>query len=315
MFNKSLHHSPIVHYISQHKKALKTSLKHFTITPVTALLTCIVIGVVLTLPMGLFVFLKNIQVISHNLHNSAQITLYTNMNVSTDQITQLEQTLRANSDIQNFQYISPENGLKEFQQQAGFGDVLAELKDNPLPGVFIVYPKPSINTTAQAQNLLTQLENIHNVDSAQLDMNWLNKLNAMVLFGHHLAYVIMTIFFFAVLLIISYTIRLNTQNYQDEIRVIKLLGGTNRFIARPFLYNGMFYGLFGGIIAWLLISGVIWTLQNPMTELANLYGATFNITGLNLRLTVLLLGGGMLLGYFGSRLSVSRYIRNVDTPR
>lgn len=76
----------------------------------------------------------------------------------------------------------------------------------------------------------------------------------------------------------------------------------------------MFYGLFGGIIAWLLISGVIWTLQNPMTELANLYGATFNITGLNLRLTVLLLGGGMLLGYFGSRLSVSRYIRNVDTP-
>jgi cell division transport system permease protein len=298
--------------IARHAQAFVSGINQLSISPLASMMTFCVIGIVLALPMGLFVLLQNIQGISHSLHDSTKISLYLNSDISVGQLNDLERMLKADGSIENIQYISPDDGLKQFQQASGLGSVLDDIKKNPLPGVMLIQPAAAIQSVDQAQSLKARLQRLPKVSSAVLDMQWLQRLRAMIDIGNRLIYSVLFLFAMAVLLIIGNTIRLIVQNNRQEIMVTKLLGAENSFIRRPFLYVGIIYGLMGSIIAWLLVDMTMWFINPPIQRLANLYGADFSFQGLSFLSTLLLLFLGILLGYFGSLLIVNKYIRAIE---
>lgn len=298
----------MINYFIQHLRAFKLSISQLSIQPLTTFLTFAVIGVVLALPMGLYVLLQNAQAVTSGLHQTTQISLYLKQDLKPFEVEKLLQVFKQNHDIANAKYISAQQGLAELQQQYDFGNILTELDNNPLPGVIVVQPIKSLYTEAQIKPLLMSLKNIPQVRDAQLDFSWLRRLNAIINLGRHVVYAAMLLFAFGVLLIVGNTIGLITQRYRDEIFVLQLLGATNGFIRRPFLYSGMIYGLLGGIVAWFLIDVTMWGLSGSVTKLAALYGSQFHLQVLSSDATLFLLIGGAALGYFGSWLAVSRHV-------
>ncbi len=310
MKRKSLRAPRLIIFISRHIQAIRISINQLSISPLATLMTFAVIGIALALPFGLYTLLQNVQGISHNLHDSAQISLYLDSNTTQASVNNLNRILKTDNSIENVTYISPSEGLKEFQRNVGANNVLSGLKTNPLPSVLIIQPTTSAQNNLQIQQLLSRLKHLPNISNVQLDMHWLQRFNAILLLLHRALLAIMLLFALGVLLIIGNTIRLTTQHHRDEIYVIKLLGGSSRFIRRPFLYSGMLYGLTGSIIAWLLVDFSMAWLQAPVTRLATLYGSVFELHGLDVKTTLFLIVSGCLLGLIGSWLAVRQHIRN-----
>ena len=303
--------SRMQHILLEHLQALMNSLGQLSRSMAATLLTVGVIGIALALPLGLSVFLHNIQAVSGNLHGTSQISLYLDDTVGNQQATQMLHSIQMDQSVKQATYISPEQGLADFSASANFGDVLKDLKNNPLPGVVTVIPSDNLSS-AQVNQLVDRLQRLPGVQQAQLDMKWLQRLQAIIDIGHRAAVLLMILFSFAVLLIIGNTIRLTTQNHYDEILIIKLIGGTDDFIRRPFLYSGALYGLAGAIIAWFLVDFSIWCLQNPISKLTGLYGSNYQVIDLSLGSTFLLIVGAILLGLLASWLAVNQFIHKVE---
>ncbi len=303
--------APIL-YLFQHIQALKISFRQLSISPITTFMTFAVIGITLALPTGLFILLKNAQGITQNLNNTAQITLYLKHNIKQKQIDNLRKVIKSNQNVKTINYISPSEGLKQFQHDSEFNDALNTLKENPLPGVIIVKPKKAIGTILQIEQLSSILKKLPFVDNIQMDTQWLQRLNAILILIHNIIYSIVILFALGVLLIIGNTISLITQNYKDEITIIKLLGGSNRFIRRPFLYSGIIYGITGSITAWILADSAMFFLKPSIKHLTNLYNSQISIQSLDLTYSLILLFGGGILGYIGSWLAVRRHIKPLD---
>jgi len=117
-----------------------------------------------------------------------------------------------------------------------------------------------------------------------------------------------------VVLAIGNTVRLAIENRRAEIVVVKLVGGTDAYVARPFLYTGLWYGVGGGLIAVLLTSLALLLLQGPVAQLSGSYGSTFVLIGLGLSKGFLVIAGAALLGWSGAWISVLRHLRAIE-PR
>jgi len=302
----------MINYIINHLRAFKLSMNQLSMQPITTFITFAVIGIALTLPMGLYVLLQNVQTVTQGLHATAQISLYLNKNIKPLQTNKLLRQLNKDQEIVNTRYISAKEGLLELQKQYNFSNALSELNNNPLPAVIVVQPVKSLKIASQIKTLLGRLKKLPQVHYVQLDFSWLKRLSAIINLGKHVVYALMIIFAFGVLLIVGNTIGLITQKYRDKIFVLQLLGATNRFIRRPFLYSGIIYGLLGGIVAWFLIDLTMWWLHNSINNLASLYGAQFHLQMLSSTSTLVLMIGGAILGYAGSWLAVGRHIDIID---
>ncbi|MBN1684661.1 MAG: ABC transporter permease [Gammaproteobacteria bacterium] len=313
MVRKSPYTTGFLTYLIGHIQALKISLSQLKKSSLSTFITCMVIGISLALPVGMMVLLKNVRVATAGLKNTNQISIYLKTDISDKQRNDLLTLLNKDQSIHKTTYVSPEEGLKAFQDPLGLDkELLADLKENPLPGVVVVEPEPSLKDFLQINQLATRLKELPQVDQVQIDMAWLQRLNAILILIHRFIFAIMLLFALGVLLIISHTIQLITENYRDEIMIIKLLGASNSFIKRPFLYSGLLYGLIGGFIGWFLIFLIIGFLRGPIEQLALLYNSDFQLQGLNLHLSLLLLAFGGLLGYLGSWLSVCRHIKAIE---
>jgi cell division transport system permease protein len=295
-----------------HLQALMTSLGQLSRSPWATLITFAVIGIALSLPMGFSVVLKNVQVVSGSLHDTGQISLYLKSNLDSDTLNQDLNVLRADQGVAGVKYITPEDGLAEFSKQSGYTNILKGLPNNPIPGVIVVQPSPAFKFDWQVQQLYQRIKQLPGVSNAQLDMQWLQRLKAIVAMGHRATTLLLILFAVAVLLLIGNTIRLTTQHYREEIEIIKLLGGTNSFIRRPFLYSGAIYGFSGGIVAWFIVDIALHFLQNPISELSSLYGSQYETVGLGMHSTLLLLIGGTFLGVLAAYLAANRYIRQIS---
>jgi len=298
----------MIKLLSRHIRAFRASIHQLSIAPLATLMTFAVIGIALALPAGFFVLLQNLQVVGHGLHDSAQASLFLKSDIQKADVDNLMKLLKNDQTIQSVRYVSPDQGLQEFKKQTGFSEVLSELKVNPLPGIIIVEPIRTMQSSFQIAQLVARLKRLPNVQSVQLDMQWLKRLHAIVHLGKRICYAIMFLFALGVLLIVGNTIRLTTQNYRDEIELIKLLGGTDQFIRRPFLYSGIIYGVIGGIFSWLLVDLIMWWLQGPVNHLANLYNTQFYLNGLSASSTLFLLFSGAILGYIGSWIAVGKHL-------
>ncbi len=304
--------SRLAHYLAHHLHALVASLGQIWRAPIASIMTIGVIAIALALPMGLYVLLQNAKFVSQGWDEGAQISLFLKMDVSDQQAQALLAEVKDNKAVANANYISPADGLKEFEQQSGFGDVLKQLHDNPLPAVIVVHPAATLDTPEAIDNLLQELSHLPEVENAQLDMQWIKRLYALINLAQHGVYALGCLLALAVLLIIGNTMRLAMQNYRSQIEVYKLVGATNAFIRRPFIYNGMLFGLFGAVLAFALVYVLLMSLSGSVARLSELYNVNFAIHGINIQSLIGLLASGIVLGFLGSRLSVGRQLKMIE---
>jgi cell division transport system permease protein len=275
-------------------------------------MTCSVIGIALAMPVGLHVLLANLQHVSGAWDSGASISLFLKQKVSDRQALSLARVLRLHQRIENVELITREAALKEFQQLSGYADALEALDSNPLPALLIIQPKAEYTTAETAQLLVRELKLLPETEIVQLDLQWVRRLQAITVIAQRAVVVLAALLGMAVLLIVGNTIRLEIQNRHTEIEITKLIGATNAFIRRPFLYTGFWYGLFGGIIAWLLIAIATNLLSGPIANLANLYESSFDLAFLDFLTIVSLLLGSSLLGLAGAWLAVARHLSAIE---
>ncbi|NNF96059.1 MAG: cell division protein FtsX [Halobacteria archaeon] len=299
-------------YLLRHLQVFFYSLGVLSRSPFATLMTTAVIGIALALPSGLHVVLKNAQQLSGGWDGAAQISLFLKRTVPDDEANRLARQIQKLPEVASVSYISRREALQEFQRLSGFGDALEALQDNPLPSVLVIRPTPAASTPAATEKLLQRLQGYPPVDIAQLDMQWVKRLYVIMELVRRGVVVLAALLALAVLLVVGNTIRLAIQNRRDEIVVMKLIGGTDAFIRRPFLYTGFWYGLFGGVIAWLLVSLSLSILSDPVERLTGLYQSQFELSGLDATTTGMLIGTSILLGLAGSWLAVGRHLRDIE---
>lgn len=278
--------------------------------PLSSITTIIIIGIALALPFGFYILLQNVRSVSNQWDKGTQITLYLKKNTSTNRTQELLNQLQTNQNIVSVKYISPEDGLKEFQETSGFGNILSEFSENPLPGVILVQPQIALQSEANIAQLVATLEKLPEVDSAKLDENWIKRLYYLIDLSEHLVSALLLLFGIGVVLIISNTVRLSTQVSLKEIHNSKFANLDEIMLHRSQLYTGIWYGIFGSAFACLVIQLVIWWLQNPVHNLAYTYGSDFILQGITFRDCVILLFSGTILGLISSWLAVLRHLRN-----
>ncbi len=303
--------SNIHNYLLRHLQVMLSSLGELWRQPFATTMTLLVIGIALLLPAGLYVSLKNIEQISGEWEHANRISLFLQSGISDNRGQQLAEQLKTWPDIMDISYQSSQQSLNEFREISGLDSLLETLPENPLPAVIIV--EPDENQQAEAiEALLDRLAALPDVEQAQLDMQWLQRLRSINNAGQRGISILATLLSLSVLLVIGNTIRLAILNRQTEIRVIKLVGGTNTFVRRPFLYTGMWYGLLGGVLTWITLLISLLIISGPIDELAALYDSQFSLRWYAGQMLFYLPLIGLVLGVMGAWLAVSRHLSAIE---
>jgi cell division transport system permease protein len=299
-------------WLESHRASLVDSLRRLIKQPIGSFFTCLVMAVALSLPMGLALLLDNVERLGGSWQRAAQISLFLQVEASDAEGQTLREQIAAMDDVAAADWISREQALQEFQQQSGLGEALKELPENPLPGVVLVTPKEVDKVTLEALRL--RLADLPKVQQAQLDLVWVERLTAILSLGDRFVFGLTLLLVMALLLVIGNTIRLHIENRRTEIEVIKLVGGTDSYVRRPFLYMGALYGLGAGLLAWLVLAYGLGWLNDAVIRLAGLYGSDFALAGVPAGDGLSLLLGAVLLGYIGAWLAVARHLNELE-PR
>jgi len=301
-------------YMLRHAQVFFYSLGQLWRAPFAMLMTAGVIGIALALPTGLHLLLKNVELISGGWDGAAKLSVFLKTSVSDDQAHALGRRVRQMPQVAEVDVISREQALAEFKHESGFSEALSALDDNPLPAVLVITPKLQNNDATAIQRLAESLKRDQAVEFTQLDRQWLQRLYGIMHIIGRGVLILGAALALAVILVVGNTIRLAIQNRRQEIVVIKLIGGTDAFIRRPFLYTGFWYGLFGGIIALILVELALWTINGPVENLAGMYASRFYLHNLDAGTISTLLLLSILLGLVGSWLAVGRHLRDIE-PR
>ncbi len=299
-------------YFALQRETGKDSFHRLWQTPLASGLTVLVIAIALTLPTGFHALIGNARQASEGLETTSRISLFLKPELSNDTARRLVDRLKKHPKIAEAEAITKEAGLKELRAYSGFGDALEALDYNPLPAVISLSPRDSMASPELLEALLAELGALPEADFVQFDTEWLRKLRALLAMAERAIAVFGVLLSLGVLFIVGNTIRLELQNRREEIAVAKLLGATDRFITRPFLYAGFWYGLFGGGLAWLQSNSLLLILRAPAAELAALYGSPYRLAFLSLAETELLIGGSVVLGIAGAWAVVFYHLRKLD---
>ncbi len=298
-------------YLLTHLHVIVFSLGRMARNPLSSIMTTGVIAISIALPTGLYTSLDNLREVSGNWERAAQLSLFLKNDVSDEQARHLADNIRARPDVEKVELILKDQALEEFRRTSGFGDALNALQENPLPSVISVHPKNGISQASIRLQAET-LGNIDDVEMSQLDMEWLERLFAMMDIVQRVIIIITILLALGVLLAIGNTIRLDIENRRDEIIVSKLIGATNSFIRRPFLYSGIWFGLLGGGVAWLTVAVGMNVLNPTVQHLTHLYQSGYQLQGLGFSGGMTLLAFSALLGWLGSWLAVGRHLRAIE---
>lgn len=295
---------------AHHVRVFTSTIQELLRNPVSSLMTWLVIGIALALPAILYVMLKNISMVSGDWGGEPWVSLYLQDTVSDTSARRFADEVRAGAGIEEVIFVSSETALKEFQERSGFGEVLSTLDRNPLPHVIEVLPQSSDPVTLTT--MISGWESHDAVERVSVDLTWLERLYALIRFGERLVLSLGLVLGLGVMLVMGNTIRLAIENRRQEIEVVKLVGGTDAFVRRPFLYLGFWYGLGGAIIALILLQFSLVFLSGPVEMLAQSYRDEFALTGPGFVGYLVLLGGGALLGVAGAILAVSRHLSEIE---
>lgn len=299
-------------YFERHAQTLVGALGRIAQTPIATLMIISVIGIALALPLILQLLILNARQASGNWTQGTDLTLYLNTGVSEDRARAIEAQVRRRSDIAAVQLVTAQQALLEFREHAGFGTALDALTDNPLPHVLVVTPTLEASRGDSTEALQKTLGGIADVAEVQLDAAWIKRLHAMLDALWRLVAIIGAILVAGIVLIIGNTVRLDILNRRNEIEVMKLVGGSDGFARRPFLYSGLLYGLGGGAMALGLAALTTHLLAGSIRHIAELYGSNFGLIGVSWETGVLVLAGAGVLGWIGAWIAATWHIRAIE---
>lgn len=294
-----------------HGYTLIASLGRLWSRPLASLMTVGVIAIALALPAALHLALKNLSRLSERWQVLGEISVFLQTSAGEDTARELADEIAARPDVASVRAISPAEALADFGAASGFEPALEALPANPLPWVLVVTPTPGVLAGPGPAALGGELESLPDVDFAQFDMEWLNRFNALLQIGRRAGVLIGVLLAFAVLLIVGNTIRLELQARRPELEISKLLGATDGFVRRPFLYLGAWYGVLGGVLAGALIAALVALAGPPLDELASAYRSDYRLLGLSPGETLALPGAGAAIGWLGSWIAVGRQLSDV----
>jgi len=299
-------------YFARHAQTLVGSLGRIAKQPFAALMTMGVIAVALALPLFLNLVLQNVSAATGNWHDAFDLSVYMDKKASAARVTSLAKQLGLRGDVSAVRVITADQALAEFRVNSGFGNALDALSDNPLPDTLIVTPTLVASTPQGTDTLKAAIAAMPDVQTVQLDTDWVKRLHAMLDILRRVVLLTGGLLGIGVVLIVGNTIRLDILNRRAEIEVMKLVGASDGFARRPFLYSGIWYGLGGGVMALILVAVAAAVLSRPVEQLALLYGSQFRLQGLRFSAASGLLGVAVVLAWVGSWFAATRHIRAID---
>jgi cell division transport system permease protein len=301
-------------YGTRHAQALLGSFGRLARNPLATALTLLVIGLALALPAALGLLVINAQLATGGFGNAVDMSVYLKSGVSVAQAQQLATDARERPGVARVTVIPATEGLREFRKYSGFGAALDALKSNPLPNVLHVVPRAGASSAADLETLRRYFAAWPEVDVVQLDTQWVLRFNAILAVLRRVVLIAGVLLGAGVLAVVGNTIRLEILNRRAEIEVTKLVGGTNAFVRRPFLYTGMLYGVGGAVLAAAILEAAVLILDPSVATLAQLYGSRYSLQGPPGQVLGALFGGGMVLGWLGAWISAHRHLRSIE-PR
>jgi cell division transport system permease protein len=299
-------------YFARHAQTLVGSLGRIVGQPFAALMTMGVIAMALALPLLLSLFLANVRSAAGNWNDAFDLSVYMDKKAAPARTSSLAKQLRLRGDVAAVRIITADEAMAEFRANSGFGNALDALSDNPLPDTLIVTPALDASTPLGTAALKEAIAAMSGVQNVQLDTEWVKRLHAMLDILRRVVVLTGALLGAGVVLVVGNTIRLDILNRRAEIEVMKLVGASDGFARRPFLYSGVWYGMGGGIIALILVAAAIAVLATPVDRLAVLYGSSFHLQGLNFLTALQVLGAALGLAWLGSWIAATRHIRAID---
>lgn len=301
----------LLSYLHIHAQTLVSSLGRLPRSPYSSMMTIMVIAVALTLPGGFYVLVENFKQLSGVLETRNHISLFLKHTVTNETGKGIAKQVTGKPWVKQAKVITKEEGLKEFRDYSGFNSGMAFLEFNPLPVVIQIEPVETINEFRKLHGLIAELERIPNVESAQIDLQWVERVYSIMNLVRRGVVLLGLLLGMAVIFIVSNTLRLELKNRSDEIIVAKLVGATNGFIRRPFLYSGFWYGILSSLLGLIFIQLIIKVLEGPINEIAFLYGSEFKIQGLSVNESLTIVAISIILAITGAWLVLGSHLRHL----
>ena len=301
-------------WLERHAQTLVGSLGRLARQPIATILTIAVIGIALALPAALYLVVANARAVTAGLADTVQLSVYLRLPITAELARKVARAIEARDEVGQAELISPDEGLVEFRKLSGIGEALNALTDNPLPWLVRVQPAAQNDSAAAVEMLAAELRQLPEVELVEADTAWVRRLDAILDALRQVVVLAAAVLALGVLAIVGNTIRLDINSRRAEIEVTKLVGGSNAFVRRPFLYSGFWQGLAGGLLAVALIATGLAILEAPIARVAAAYGASFTLQGLATREWLAVIGGGATLGLLGAWLAAAYHLHRIE-PR
>lgn len=300
-------------WLRRHSYSFFSSLGVLLQHRVGTLMTVLVLGIAMFLPLGLYITLTNLESMNLRQDEWSAVTVFFKSGTSQDEVQRVAEELKTRMQPDAVVIISPEQGMADFRDASGFGESLDILQENPLPWVMQVSPQSGSTEEVEQRvdELSVFLRSIDSVELTQFDYKWLQRLGRLMELGKASVTVLILLFGLAVVVVVANTIRLDVASHAEEIEILALVGAGNAFVRQPFLYTGLWYGLMGGLLAIALLGLTMLYLGRPLGLLLETYGTVFSLRGLGAYNTLWVLLGGGFLGWLGAWISVQRYLRRL----
>ena len=304
---------PLSTWVTRHVSTAVGSLGRLSRQPFSSLMIILVIAVTLALPAAINLVVKNAMTVSGSWDNALDFSVFLEPQLSLSEAQALAQLIGQRADIETVELITADDALAEFKRQSGFAEALDQLPDNPLPHTLVVRPSAG-NTSASLILLQEEIGNLPESDYVQVDTEWVQRFHAILDIVRQAISIGAALLAIAIVVIIANTIRLDIENRREEIEVTKLIGATNAFVRRPFLWTGFWYGLLGGLMALALVHYGLFMLEGPVAKLSGLYQSNIAVVTMDLREGAIIIGIGVFLGLFASWFTAARHMRRIE-PR
>lgn len=293
-------------WIVAHRRALAGTLSRLSGTPLASLFNIAVIGTALALPLGFYVVLANLQGLARDFSPQPQISIFLAQDASREVTGAIGKRLKTHAGVAGSRFVPRAQALETLQSRAGLADVIAGLPGNPLPDAYVV--TATAGNADALEKLRAEFAGWPGVAEIQIDSDWARRLDSLLALGRYAVLMLAAALALALVAITFNTIRLQILTQRDEIEVAKLIGATDAWIRRPFLYFGGLIGAAGGAAAWLMIWAALQVFNGQLRPLAALYGIPLQFAHLDGADSLAALLFAAMLGWFGAWLSVRRHL-------
>ena len=300
----------IKHWAVQHRLESVDAVKRLLQNRLSTLVTLLLLAVVLAVPTFMYSLLGNLKQLTPGTDFEPQLALYLSPELQADELDRFSRSLLLRDDLLSVELISSDVGASEFKSHSELGELISLLDENPLPAVVLAIPRDQDPATMKA--LRESMAALPEVDVAELDVEWLERLEIILGSFSSISFVLALLLGLTVLLVIANTIRMMISSRQEEIEVSLLIGATAAWVRRPFLYAGLLYGFFGAVLSLVMVYFSLALVEAPLSKLTELYIGRFDLQGPDLSLIMALLLGGTILGWIGAFIAVSRQMGQLN---